>query len=76
MMINPPNHYIVFDGQNLAEWGLYISGDKTFGAPERDVDEVEIPVEMEPSLMIRDGLRITLWNTTLECSSMSRKSFV
>lgn len=43
MMINPPNHYIVFDGQNLAEWGLYISGDKTFGAPERDVDEVEIP---------------------------------
>ena len=42
-MINPPNHFIMFDGQNLADWGLHISGDKTFGAPERDVDEVEVP---------------------------------
>lgn len=42
-MINPPKHFITFDGQNLADWGLRISGDKTFGAPERDVDEVEIP---------------------------------
>lgn len=42
-MINPPNHFIMFDGQNLADWGLHISGDKTFGAPERDVTEVEVP---------------------------------
>ncbi len=42
-MISAPNHFIVFDGQNLADWGLHISGDKTFGAPERDVDEVEVP---------------------------------
>lgn len=42
-MIAAPNHFIVFDGQNLGDWGLHISGDKTFGAPERDVDEVEVP---------------------------------
>lgn len=41
--ILPPNHFIVFDGQNLADWGVHISGDNTFGAPERDVDEIEIP---------------------------------
>ena len=43
MTINPPDHYLIFDGQNLGDWGLHISGDKTFGAPERDVDEVEVP---------------------------------
>lgn len=42
-MINAPNHFIMFDGQNLADWGLHISGDKSFGAPERDVDEIEVP---------------------------------
>lgn len=42
-MIKAPNHFIMFNGQNLGDWGLHISGDKTFGAPERDVEEVEVP---------------------------------
>lgn len=43
MTINPPDHYLIFDGQNLADWGVHISGDKTFGAPERDVEDIEVP---------------------------------
>lgn len=42
-IINPPNNFIVFDGQNLADFGLHVSGAGTYGSPERDVDEEEVP---------------------------------
>lgn len=41
--IAPPNHYIVFDGQNLADWGVHISGADSFGSPDRDTKNVDIP---------------------------------
>lgn len=42
-MIYPPKHYIVFDGKNLADWGLHLSGTGVFNSPERDIDTVEVP---------------------------------
>lgn len=43
MVMNPPDNFITFDGKSLFDFGVRISGDKTFGGPERDVEEIEIP---------------------------------
>lgn len=43
MIVRPPDNFIVYDYQNLADFGVRVSGDKTFGAPERDFEEVEVP---------------------------------
>lgn len=43
MIIQPPNNYIIFDHQNLSVFDLHISGNKTFGSPKRDVEEIKIP---------------------------------
>lgn len=50
----PPNHYLIFDGQNLADLGLHVSGAGTFGAPSRDVEEKEIPGR-DGTLIIDNG---------------------
>lgn len=42
-IIQPPKNFVVFDGQNLSDFGLHVSGAGTYGSPERDVDEEEIP---------------------------------
>lgn len=36
-------HSITFGGVNSADFGIYISGEGVFNAPERDVETVEIP---------------------------------
>ena len=43
MSFNPPQHYIVFDGTSLADFGVYVSGEGTFLSPERDYEVTEIP---------------------------------
>lgn len=36
-------NYIMFSGQDLREFGLYISGSGVYNAPERAYEEIEIP---------------------------------
>lgn len=36
-------NFFLFNGRCSLDFGLYISGDQTFNAPERDVESVEIP---------------------------------
>lgn len=36
-------HFFTFRGRNSRDFGIYISGENTFGAPELDVDSIEIP---------------------------------
>lgn len=43
MILKPPFNYITFDRKNLFDWGLHTNGGKTFGTPERDYEDVEIP---------------------------------
>lgn len=42
-VFNPPNNYIMFDGKALSDFGIRVSGAGTYGSPERDVDEQEVP---------------------------------
>ena len=41
-MMNPLNT-VMFNGTNLADYGVYVSGDQTFSSAERDYEEIEIP---------------------------------
>lgn len=36
-------NYIVYNGKSFIDYGVFISGDGTFNAPERDTSKVEIP---------------------------------
>ena len=36
-------HSITFGGVNSADYGIYIGGEGTFNAPERDVEMISIP---------------------------------
>lgn len=36
-------NYFIFDGQSSLDYGVYISGDRTFSAPERDISAVSVP---------------------------------
>ena len=36
-------NYLTIDGQSMKDFGVYISGSGTFGAPERDIEKQEIP---------------------------------
>ncbi len=36
-------HFFQFDGKCSENFGIYISGGQTFGAPEKDVESIEIP---------------------------------
>lgn len=40
--MRPMNHVIV-DGKSLSDFGVYVSGDRTFNAPERDYEVIEVP---------------------------------
>lgn len=42
-MIKVPHHYFIFNGRCSLDFGVKISGNGTFSAPERDVTKVEIP---------------------------------
>lgn len=42
-VFNPPNNYIMFDGKALSDFGIRVSGAGTYGSPERDVTEEEVP---------------------------------
>lgn len=35
--------FFLFDGKNSRDFGIYISGDQTFNAPEKEVESIEIP---------------------------------
>ena len=35
--------YFIFNGFRSSDYGVLISGDQTFNAPARDIDEIEIP---------------------------------
>lgn len=41
--VEGPKQKITYNGVDLSTFGLYVSGNKTFDAPERDVDKVEVP---------------------------------
>lgn len=36
-------NYFMFDGKSSKDFGVYISGTGVFNAPERDVEEIEVP---------------------------------
>ena len=36
-------NFIIFNGQSLRDFGVYISGLNTYNAPSRDVDSVKVP---------------------------------
>ena len=36
-------NFIIFNGKSFMDYGVYISGDGTFNAPERDTTKIEIP---------------------------------
>lgn len=38
-----PDHKIVFNGKDLSEYGIWISGEGTYDSPERDVESISIP---------------------------------
>ena len=41
--VDPHIHTIYYDGINLATYGVHVSGEGTYGAPERDIESVEVP---------------------------------
>lgn len=36
-------NYFIYAGKSSREYGIYISGEQTFSAPERDIKKIEIP---------------------------------
>lgn len=42
-MINEPINYVTFNNHALTDFGVYVSGKGTYGAPERDCEEIEVP---------------------------------
>lgn len=38
-----PYNYITFDGKNLGDFGVWVSGSGTFNAPARDISTVSVP---------------------------------
>ena len=40
---NIGDHILTFNGRDLREFGVHVSGEKTFSAPERDVEFISIP---------------------------------
>lgn len=42
-IVVPPYNFITFDGQSFADFGVRVSGAGTYGSPERDIEEIEVP---------------------------------
>ena len=40
---SPPQNYIVFNGKNLTDFDVYVSGEGTFLSPEREFESVTVP---------------------------------
>lgn len=40
---NAGDHILTFNGKDLREFGVHVSGENTFSAPERDVEFISIP---------------------------------
>lgn len=59
--------FFTFNGYNSYEYGVLISGNQTFDAPARDIDEIEIPG--------RDGV-LTLDNGRFESIEHSYAAFI
>lgn len=59
--------YFIFNGFRSSDYGVLISGDQTFNAPARDIDEIEIPG--------RDGV-LTLDNGRFLSIKHSYKAFI
>ncbi len=36
-------HSLYFGGKDLADFGVHVSGDGSFGSPERDIETIEVP---------------------------------
>lgn len=64
-------NWIIFDGKSLADFKLYCSGDKTFSAPQRNVDLITIPGRN--GSLVRD--KGTFANITVEYSCWIPSNF-
>ena len=69
--VRNPKDWIVFDGKSLADFKLYCSGDKTFSAPQRNVDLITIPGRN--GSLVRD--KDTFANITVEYSCWIPSNF-
>ena len=38
-------NYLTVDGVNLSTYGVYISGEGTYGAPQKEFTEYEVPAK-------------------------------
>ena len=69
--VRNPKNWIIFDGKSLADFKLYCSGDKTFSAPQRNVDLITIPGRN--GSLVRD--KGTFANITVEYSCWIPSNF-
>lgn len=60
-------HYFTFDGIKSSDYGVLISGENTFGAPARDIDEIVVPG--------RDG-NLTIDNGRFSAASVIYPAFI
>lgn len=64
-------HFFTFDGKSSRDCGLVISGGQTFGAPERDAEQVEIPGRNGALTISRNRFK----NITVSYSAFLRRDF-
>lgn len=64
-------NHVTFDGVDLTTYGLYVSGDKTFNSPEKNIKKVSIPGR-SGDLLIWDG---TYKNVKLKYNSILIENF-
>lgn len=64
-------HFFTFDGKSSRDCGLVISGGGTFGAPERDAEQVEIPGRNGALTISRNRFK----NITVSYSAFLRRDF-
>ena len=64
-------HYFTYRGKKSCDFGIYISGDQTFNAPERDVENIEIPGRNGSLAISRNRFK----NITVPYSAFIRRDF-
>ena len=64
-------HNLLIDGKNLRAFGIYVSGEKTFGAPEWDYEATAVPGRNGDLLVSQNRLK----NITVEYPAFIRQNF-
>lgn len=64
-------HNLLIDGKNLRTFGIYVSGEKTFGAPEWDYEATAVPGRNGDLLVSQNRLK----NITVEYPAFIRQNF-